>query len=72
MATMITPIDKWGGSHFLVAMPGPSTGSNAVAICAASADTASQRSRRMPKCQRRPGMSVIVEGFHSSTACAGI
>ena len=61
MARIVTPIDMWSGSQFIVAIPGPSIGPKAMAICAASAITVSQCSRRMPKCQCRRGFSLTFE-----------
>ncbi|ESY75454.1 hypothetical protein X743_03545 [Mesorhizobium sp. LNHC252B00] len=59
MARIVTPIDMWSGSQFMVAIPGPFIGPKAMAICAASAITVSQCRRRMLRCQRKRGFSQI-------------
>ncbi len=72
MARIVTPIDMWSGSQFIVAMPGPFIGPKAMAICAASAITVSQCSRQMPKCQRRRGFSLTCEASRLSNARARV
>jgi hypothetical protein len=73
MARIVTPIDMWSGSQFIGAIPGPSIGPNEMAICAASAITVSQCSRRMPKCQRSRGaLAVISDERRLSDASARV
>lgn len=72
MAKIVTPIDMWSGSQFIVAIPGPFIGPKAIAICAASATTVSQCNRRMPKCQYRRGLSLTSEARRLSNARARV